>query len=88
MEEAIGWNMADFTDNRPCLDLLEGSPGIFALLNEVQCHETVTWHSCSLLYSDMSHTCHTRNVPSIERPMTKCWPIASQQHLSAVSHLW
>lgn len=40
VEEAIGWNMADFTDNRPCLDLLEGSPGIFALLNEVQCHES------------------------------------------------
>lgn len=33
--EAVSWQITDFTDNRPCLDLLEAQPGIFALLNEV-----------------------------------------------------
>ncbi len=34
--EAISWDCTEFTDNRPCLDLIEGNPGIFVLLNEVR----------------------------------------------------
>ena len=34
--EAVAWEHIDFTDNRPCLDLLEANPGIFSLLNEVK----------------------------------------------------
>ncbi|KAI0230682.1 Unconventional myosin-XIX [Lamellibrachia satsuma] len=37
IREAIPWNFTEFVDNRPCLDLLECSPGLFALLNE-ECH--------------------------------------------------
>lgn len=33
--EAISWTVTNFVDNQPCLDLLEGKPGIFAILNEV-----------------------------------------------------
>ena len=35
IREAIPWNFTEFVDNRPCLDLLECNPGLFALLNEV-----------------------------------------------------
>ncbi len=33
--EAVAWEHTEFTDNRPCLDLLDGNPGVFSLLNEV-----------------------------------------------------
>ena len=33
--EAVNWEATNFSDNRPCLDLLETNPGVFALVNEV-----------------------------------------------------
>ena len=35
MREAIPWNFTEFVDNRACVDLLECTPGLFSLLNEV-----------------------------------------------------
>ena len=34
-EEAISWEAVQFADNRQCLDLLEGAPGVFSVINEV-----------------------------------------------------
>ena len=34
--EAIPWTFTEFVDNRPCLDVLEGNPGVFVILNEVK----------------------------------------------------
>ena len=33
--EAIPWTFTEFQDNRACLDVMEGKPGLFAVLNEV-----------------------------------------------------
>lgn len=33
--EEIVWSFVEYTDNRPCLDLLEGPQGVLALLDEV-----------------------------------------------------
>ena len=33
--ERISWQFLDYTDNQPCLDVIEGQPSVFGLLNEV-----------------------------------------------------
>ena len=33
--ERISWKFLDYTDNQPCLDVIEGQPSVFGLLNEV-----------------------------------------------------
>ena len=35
-EERISWKLMKYTDNQPCLDVLEGQPSVFGLLNEVK----------------------------------------------------
>jgi myosin heavy subunit len=34
-EECIDWQHLTYNDNQPCLDILEGQPSVFGLLNEV-----------------------------------------------------
>ncbi|KAJ3824008.1 P-loop containing nucleoside triphosphate hydrolase protein [Lentinula raphanica] len=41
-QEAIDWTTIDFSDNQPCIDLIEGKLGILALLDEESCLATGT----------------------------------------------
>ncbi|XP_060581862.1 unconventional myosin-XIX-like isoform X2 [Ruditapes philippinarum] len=47
-EECIDWQHLTYNDNQPCLDILEGQPSVFGLLNEdVQLNrKTDTVHLC------------------------------------------
>ena len=48
--EAVAWEYIEFSDNRPCLDLLDANPGIFSLLNEVRISsELCICNSCPFL---------------------------------------
>ena len=51
MREAIPWNFTEFVDNRACVDLLECTPGLFSLLNEVRIITCFVWTEISLVLS-------------------------------------
>ena len=36
-KEQINWTFLDFSDNQPCIDVIEGSLGVLALLDEESC---------------------------------------------------
>ena len=44
--ERISWKFMDYTDNQPCLDVLEGQPSVFGLLNEVSIVDRLLSEEC------------------------------------------
>ena len=37
-EECLQWIPVNYSDNRPCIDILDGRASVFSLLNEVGCN--------------------------------------------------
>ena len=54
IKEQIKWSFIDFTDNQPCIDLIEKKMGIIDLLDE-QCRV-----SCVIEFFSSCHLCISR----------------------------